>query len=128
VQGYDFWVLATQTCNLYNDNFDAVHSAEWVGAKKIERLTGAQASGSNPRRLHCAATTSAGTDPEEALLLDCDIQARHWTPRRILSELKPLPVAFRDGEAGGDRRKDSFIGWIARSYTRLELSDELNAV
>lgn len=43
VQGYDFWVLATQTCNLYNDNFDAVHSAEWVGAKKIERLVGAQA-------------------------------------------------------------------------------------
>ena len=127
VQGYDFWVLATQTCNLYNDNFDAVHSAEWVGAKKIERLAGAQASGSNPRRLHSTATTSEGTDPEKDLLLDCDIQARHWTPRRILSELTPLAVAFRDGEAVSDRRKDSFIGWIARSYTRLELSDELNA-
>lgn len=123
--GCDYWVLATQTCNLYNENFDSIHSVEWIGARTITKL-GLPRSGADPRRFHCRALTISHASVAEELLLDCDIQARHWTNRRLLAELKPLSTALRDGSRADERHKDDFIGWVARSYTRLELSDVLN--
>ena len=124
-EGYDYWVLATQTCNLYSDNFEAIRLAEWVGANVIAEK-GRQASGADPRSLHCCATAAPCSGNNDKLVLDCDIQARHWTDRRILALLDSPTMAFRDGESASELRKDSFVGWIARSYTRLELSDALN--
>ena len=124
--GFDYWVLATQTCNLYNENFDSIHSAEWIGAKAIAEFDGLRACGSDPRRLHCRASTSAQTVPLEELLLDCDIQARYWISRRFLAKLKPLSMTLRDDAGANEKEKDKFIAWVARSYTRLELSDALN--
>jgi hypothetical protein len=57
--------------------------------------------------------------------VECDIQLRHWSHRPVLAQVAPLPQRLRD-ETAPERQKDGFIGWIARSYTRIELSDELN--
>lgn len=121
--GATHWIVASQTCNLFNDRFDRVRRAEWLGASSLDAalVNSVLASGSNPRRLHCRADGPDGT----VLHFDCDIQLRHWTDRRALASMAPLRARLQD--CGADKQKDGFIGWIARSYTRIELSDELNA-
>lgn len=122
---YTHWILASQTCNLYNANFEKIHSVEWIGAVECTASATHRAFeyGQNPRQLSCLATAADGT----SVHLLADIQCRFWAPRKQLSKLQPLPKALRDsGTAKKEQQKDAFIGWLARSYTRLELSDELN--
>jgi hypothetical protein len=123
--GFDHWVMASQTCNLYNTDFSHVRMVEWIGARKINAL-GRPRSGIDPRRLHCRATTGSGGDQTAELLLELDIQTRAWMQRALLADLTPHETALRDGREPSQHAKDHFIGWMARSYTRLELSDALN--
>ncbi len=124
----DFWVLASQTCNICSENFESVPLVEWIGASKIDAKTytesGIKSSGSHPRNLFVYATSSDGLEQEYFSL---EIHARIWHDRRKLAKLVPLSIQLRDSVTGSAaKQKDAFIGWMARSYTRVELSNELN--
>lgn len=95
-----------------------------MGATVLEgKLNRQYELGRNPRILHCEATAEG----ESPLSLQIDIQARFWAPRACLVDLNPARLALRDrGLNQAEKAKDAFIGWLARSYTRLELSDEFN--
>lgn len=122
---YSHWVLASQTCNLFNCDFEKIPSVEWVGAREIkaEEVTNTLKNGLNPRRLHCHAGVSAGA----RRFFSCDIYARFWHDRKLLADITSDKLALKDenNAAQEDRQKDVFIGWLARSYTRIELSNEL---
>lgn len=123
--GATHWILASQTCNLYNPDFTKIRVVEWVGATQInfDNTDPLKLSGRNPRMLHCKAT---GINHED-VWLECDLQLRHWIDRKLLAESRPEPFSFVDDPSSQSNLqcKDIFIRWIARSYTRLELSDEL---
>lgn len=116
--GWTHWIAATQTCNLFSVQFDRIKLTEWLGASEAS-VDAILASGSHPRQFQCVATLVQGGE----LILNCDIQARHWSDRRVLANISSIG---RLVDEPGQKRKDDFIGWVARSYTRLELSDELN--
>lgn len=121
--GATHWVVASQTCNLYSSDFERIAKVEFVGARLVPEGQGkaAMRGGRHPRQLEVLATGEAG----QAWIL-CDSQARHWGARSCLAKLAPA-MALRDdpGGAPDDRHKDIFARWLARGYTRLELSDEL---
>ena len=123
--GATHWILASQTCNLYNLDFTKIRVVEWVGAKAITLADTKPLllRGRNPRILHCKAAGSGHDD----VWLECNLQLRHWTDRKLLAENQPAPISFVDDQSNRAdlQYKDIFIRWIARSYTRLELSDEL---
>ena len=124
-QGYSHWVLASQTCNVFNPDFEKVPSVEWVGANEIseDAVTSSLKNGLNPRRLHCHAE---GIGPGRRFF-DCDVYARIWHNRKLLAEISSDSLALKDtsNTTLEGRQKDVFVGWLARSYTRLELSNEL---
>lgn len=124
--GASHWVLASQTCNLFNNNFEKVRLVEWVGIQSInEREVNDKVSlGMNPRLLHVYTSSS----PENKSWFCCDIQLRHWTERETLANLQRPQTSLIDAQSGlnHEQQKDLFVRWIARSYTRLELSNELN--
>jgi hypothetical protein len=120
------WIVASQTCNLYNPSLEKIPKMEWVGAFELvepRKQDSRMKFGKNPRVLQCYATTKDG----QATWFECDIQQRHWSPRACLANAQPQLLALRD-QLGGDwtsQQKDIFIRWLGRSYTRHELSDEL---
>lgn len=121
-EGMSYWVLASQTCNLFNEDFAKIPTVEWVGAMPIESSAkdSRRENGRNPRLLQCRATRDV-----EHIDIQCDIQVRFWSNRSSLAEFAPFHLALRDtGSEKKDRQKDTFAGWLARSYTRLELSTE----
>lgn len=118
------WLVASQACNLFNADFDKIPRVEWVGAKQIQtsNIDSRIKFGKNPRLLQCYVLDQGDSDS----WYECDIQARHWSPRTCLAAI--APIAALEDKAGDDwtaKQKDIFARWIARSYTRLELSDEL---
>jgi len=121
--GPTYWVVASQTCNLYNGNFEKIPKVEWIAASAVEetKRDAMLRGGRNPRLLEVMAS-----DGKEGLWIVCDCQQRHWGTRANLASLCPQ-LALKD-EFGADadsRYKDIFVRWLARGYTRLELSDEL---
>lgn len=119
--GFDYWVVATQTCNLYNKNLEKVAKVEWIGARDMRETDPLLRGGRNPRTLEAKATGSRGE-----LWIVCDSQERHWGPRACLAKLTPtMALVNAQGLSQSERHKDNFAAWLARGYTRLELSDEL---
>ena len=123
--GATHWIVASQTCNLFNEDFEKIRLMEWVGATEISpdasrsKLRG----GNNPRILHCKADAASNE-----LHLSCDLQLRHWADRKTLASFAPtFALADYPGKERHNKQKDIFVGWIARSYTRIELSGELTA-
>jgi hypothetical protein len=118
------WVVASQTCNLYNPSLKDVPSIELVAAHRIGECKPLLMRGDNPRILHGKATSSSAS-----LCLEIDILRRRWIPRRELAALTAPTFALRDSESpgeAGDKALDTFISWMARSYTRVTLPDEFN--
>ncbi len=120
--GFDYWVMATQTCNLYNKDLLRITKVEWVAAKTVAQSVTAQRGGRNPRLLEAKASDAMS----EAWLV-CSSQERHWGLRANLARIAPS-MALRNalGPGQSEKHKDNFSAWLARGYTRLELSDELN--
>lgn len=125
--GVTHWILASQTCNLYNTDFEKIPKVEWIGATKLPSTTtkspdSRMENGKNPRVLYCRTVSS----PDDVAWYSCDIQVRHWGPRVALATKAPESKLIDDASGHWpDQQKDIFIRWIARSYTRLELSDAL---
>lgn len=121
--GSSYWVVISQTCNLFNPSLERVPSVELIAAERISVLEKTMASGLNPRVLH----TKAYDAQSQELLLELKIQRRVWVPRNLLSMCSPSGAAIRDLEGDTEGRfKETLTNWIARSYTRIELPDELN--
>lgn len=122
-QGFAYWIMASQTCNLYNNDFQKVSKVEWVAAKVVEQSMTVFRGGRNPRLLETKAS-----NPSTEMWLTCDTQERHWGRRENLAEISPC-MALENTPLSNqsERHKDNFSAWLARGYIRLELSDELNA-
>ncbi|MDH4610309.1 hypothetical protein [Pseudomonas sp. BN102] len=123
----DFWVITSQTCNLYNYSFDKVPNFELVGARRIEKCLPGFSKGDHPRALHVEAIR-----PDETISLEINILQRQWLDRSVLSNLPPAYAEIVDSIDSGDpdfikkQWLDKFSGWLARSYTRVTLPDQFN--
>jgi hypothetical protein len=119
------WIIASQTCNVYNPSLEDVPRIELIGASFLSEAEFKLdvSKGARPRLLHTRASAVDGT----TLTLSVQIQDRLWIDRANLP-LIPSPVYgildFADDPAG--RYKETFANWIARSYTRVELPDSFN--
>lgn len=121
-----WWVIASQTCNLYNPSFDNVPVFELVAAKEVDSLKAKESRGDHPRIFHATAISK-----DKNIFLEIDIQKRIWCKRCILAELEAPEYKIVDiGNVETDGYKsqwlDKFSGWLARSYTRTTLPDEFN--
>lgn len=123
----EWWIITSQTCNLYNPCFEKIPVFEIVAARKIEKCDSGKIRGDNPRILHIEAQSN-----KEIIALEINIMDRLWCPRQYLGDL-PAPTFYvRDAERGTDpdwlRKQwlDKFIAWLARSYTRVTLPDAFN--
>lgn len=118
-----YWVVISQTCNLYNGSFEKVPKVELVGAELAARLDPKIAKGFMPRVIH----TKAYSDDSSEYLFEVNIGQRMWISRDWLAKLRRPHSAIRDlpGDPDG-RYKEVLVGWLARSYTRIELPDAFN--
>jgi len=120
-EGFDYWVMASQTCNLYNNNLEKISKVEWVGANKVDKSDSRQKGGRNPRLLETMAS-----HPNGEVWLVCNAQERHWGRRANMARITPsMALKNATKAAQSERHKDNFAAWLARAYTRLELSNEL---
>lgn len=125
--GVDFWIVASQTCNLYNSNLEKIPNFEVLAAKIIDACNPQFTKGDNPRILHLEAISENST-----IYLEVDIQKRAWLPREIMADLVAPDYLVCDAFAEHDPNwikkqwLDLFSGWIGRSYTRVALPDEFN--
>jgi len=123
----DYWVVASQTCNLYNENFERVPEFEIVAAKKVESANPAFIKGDNPRTLH-----ARGRLGDDLAFFSLEIQRRAWVPRNLLAELGRPDFHLIDEPKDSDpswlknQWLDTFSGWMGRSYTRVALPDDFN--
>lgn len=125
-EGADYWVMASQTCNLYNADFEAIPVAEMVAAQRIDAINPAFVKGDHPRTLHVR-----GVLDGEVAYFSINILNRFWIPRQLLSQLVPDFHLFDEmPDSSADWRKNQwlnlFSGWLGRSYTRVALPDEFN--
>ena len=101
---------------------------ELIAARLIDKCEPQNSKGDNPRILHVEARSAN----DKIMALELDIQKRWWLPRPLLAELEAPTFHVRDArrEVDSDRSKnqwlDKFIGWLARSYTRVALPNAFN--
>ena len=122
-----YWVITSQTCNLYNASFESIPVFEVVAAKPLHKnCDPLKSKGDNPRTLHVEVTDSS------VVALELDIQSRRWLRREILAKL-PAPKCFVvDASEHSDKSwlehqwLDNMCGWLGRSYTRVALPNEFN--
>lgn len=122
-----WWVIASQTCNLYNPDFEKVPVFEIIAASQIEQCAKNMVKGDNPRTLHVSAQAET-----EIIALELNIQKRVWLSRDLLSRLPAPNYHVFDTKKEYDNQwmkkqwLDNFIGWLARSYNRVALPDSFN--
>lgn len=127
-KGVDWWIIATQPCNLFNPDFQKVPVFEIVAAIEITECSPRMIKGDDPRVLHLKVKSG-----DKIKALQIDIQKRIWLPRKLLARLPAPELHIRDANSDIDvnwSKKDwfdNFIGWMARSYTRIALPDEFNS-
>lgn len=125
--GVEWWVIATQPCNIYNTDFNKVPVFEVVAACEITECLPRLIKGDDPRVLHLEVQADG-----ETKALQIDIQKRKWLPRNLLTKLTAPKFHIRDTEPNDDANWskktwfDNFVGWMARSYTRIALPDDFN--
>lgn len=122
-----YWVIASQSCNIFNEDFEKIPLIELIGAEVIQCHETIKARGENPRVLH----TLAVSEMDERLYLEICIHRRLWISRRILCEIQKSQFHIQDVSAKNafpdtGAWLDSFKGWLARSYNRVALPDEFN--
>lgn len=120
----EWWVVASQACNIYNCDFQIVPVVELVGASVIQEL-GESRKGGHPREIDLSAK---GSDRE--LLIKAESQKRIWIPRRLLAALEAPKFQVRNDRTEPFTYEtqwlDKFSSWLARGYTRVALPDAFN--
>lgn len=123
-----WWVITSQTCNLYNPDFGKIPVFEMVAARKIKEIDKAVSKGNNPRILHVQAEGIDGTANFEI-----DIQKRAWVNRKQLASFGEPTYEICDANRESpdwlnNQWLDNFSGWLSRSYTRVTLPDDFNDI
>ncbi|MEN5045137.1 hypothetical protein [Pseudomonas koreensis] len=126
--GDGWWIVASQTCNLYNPDFCKIPVVELIAARKVEKLDKSFSRGNNPRLLHLEAIGNS-----ETVYFEVDIQKRTWLNRAQLASLGSPDYEVVDSSRDthdwtNTQWLDNFAGWIARSYTRVTLPDDFNTI
>jgi hypothetical protein len=127
--GIDYWIIASQACNIYNPCFIKVPVFELMAARLIQQCNPQMSKGDNPRILHVEACSES---ENTIMAFEIDIQKRKWLPRKLLAELQTPIFHVRDAKCGIARDwsknlwLDNFSGWLSRSYTRIALPDAFN--
>ncbi|MDD0969343.1 MULTISPECIES: hypothetical protein [Pseudomonas] len=126
--GEGWWIVASQTCNLYNPDFCKIPVVELISAQLIQKLEKSYSRGSNPRTLHVEAIGNGST-----VYFEVDIQKRIWLNRAELASIGSPDYEVVDSSRdspdwANTQWLDNFAGWIARSYTRVTLPDEFNSI
>lgn len=129
----EWWVVASQTCNLWNDSLEKVPHVELIAAQTIPKCSSQFSKGSDPRTLHVEATSQ---DFTQRIFLEVSILDRCWIPREVLAQftepkfmlLDKTPIVSSNAKAKPSfiDWADRFSGWMGRSYTRIALPDEFN--
>ena len=119
----EWWIIASQTCNLYSSDFKKIPVIEIIAAKNIAECDSSKTKGDNPRVLH----VEAHSQQNVKINLEVDIHKRCWISRDLLAKIEtPIYRLLDNTENANHNWHDVFIGWLARSYTRITLSDEFN--
>ncbi|PFG60252.1 hypothetical protein DM05_4958 [Pseudomonas poae] len=123
-----WWIVASQTCNLYNPDFCKIPVVELISARLIPKLEKSFSRGNNPRILHVEAIGDGKT-----VYFEVDIQSRTWIRRQQLAcignpEFEIVDSSRDTTDWVNTQWLDNFAGWIARSYTRVTLPDDFNRV
>lgn len=120
----DFWVVASQACNLYANDFVQLPWVELVGANLIPCSEPSKSKGDHPRILHIQANGTSGSPH-----LQIDITLRKWIQRSFLAEISPeYSLSTLSAEKGITCPNDILCGWLARSYTRVALPNDFNRI
>lgn len=118
----EWWLIASQTCDLHNSDFQKTPVFELVAASKIDHCDPSKIKGDSPRILHVEAQSSSGS-----VAFEISIQKRRWLPRELLAQFPKPNLNVRGGyRSDGSDWLDVFSGWLGRSYTRVALPDEFN--
>ncbi|MDU8630761.1 hypothetical protein [Pseudomonas syringae group sp. 243L2] len=128
VDGDIWWIVASQTCNIYNSDFEKIPVVEVVAATRVAKIDNALSKGNNPRLLHLEAIGKG-----ETVFFEVNIQRRIWISRDALAGIgdPDYDIVDSDRESAGWMKSqwlDTFSGWLARSYTRITLPDEFNVI
>jgi hypothetical protein len=123
-----WWIVASQTCNLYNPDFCKIPVVELISAKQVPKLDRSFSRGNNPRVLHVEAIGNGQT-----AYFEVDIQSRTWISRKLLAAIGNPDFEIVDSSRDtndwvNSQWLDNFAGWIARSYTRVTLPDDFNRI
>lgn len=126
--GEGWWIVASQTCNLYNPDFCKIPVVELISARLIHKAENSFSRGNNPRILHLEAIAD-----DETVYFEVDIQKRVWINRSELATIGPPDYEVVDSTRDvhdwiNTQWLDNFAGWIARSYTRVTLPDDFNRI
>lgn len=120
----EWWIVASQACNIYNCDFQSIPVVELVGASVVGAL-GECRKGGHPREIDLFAK-GAGCE----LLIKAETQKRVWIPRRLLVDLDAPKFRVQNIRATPFSYEtqwlDKFSSWLARSYTRVALPDAFN--
>ncbi|VVO08463.1 hypothetical protein [Pseudomonas fluorescens] len=120
----EWWVVASQACNIYSCDFHSIPVVELVGATAITKLT-EYSSGFHPREIDLAANGESGE-----LLIKAESQKRLWIPRSLLIEIEAPKFRLENIRTQPFTNQtlwlDKFSSWLARGYTRVALPDEFN--
>lgn len=122
--GVTHWILASQTCSLFNRSFKKVPCVEWVGATELKGdLDGVAASGIDPRNIHLRCSGALQINLAASSL------TRIWIDRAKLLQLGEPDGAIADIDNDFKSRwRERFANWLARTYTRAEFPDDFNTI
>lgn len=127
-QDCEWWIVASQACNIYSPDFDSVPVVELIGAIEISELA-EFSNGSHPRIIDLTANS---VSDERALCLRAELQKRLWIPRAVLANLRPPQHRLVNQHVLPYNAEglwlDKFSSWLARSYTRVALPNEFNGI
>jgi len=121
----EWWIVATQACNIYSGNFKSIPVIELIGANSVKEPF-KYADGSHPREIDLIASHGDVVIPIRA-----ESQKRLWIPRLLLADLPSPPYRLENRHtipfSNESLWLEKFSSWIARGYTRVALPDEFNA-
>lgn len=119
-----YYLVATQTCSLYNGSFERVPLVELIEAWPISGgdLKPKCRKGYDPREHHLEISNGE----EAAIPLRLRIHQRRWIDRTTLAGFAPANHQIIDPQVVDSTGKELFAKWLGSSYTRVELPDKFN--
>lgn len=115
-------VIASQSCDIANNNISADPYVEVSVARKIEKIDGNLSFNKNPRQLHMNLLIETGdTEVYKEQAIEFKAYEKIRIPKEQLVGLQPDTT--RDIEA---KQLDSYISWLASRYSRPALPTEFN--